>query len=222
MKVYAQYFELNGLKYRLNTILQLGDSFAHIGNIILANPGSSKPVRKIDEISKESIKTFFGSSFKGRKFNDLNWHEFSVDTTMRVVEKIFNGSYITNEPLQLNGIVQLFNAFNIANPNLSETLASIPKDDNPYIITPNIADFIADKPTYIGFPDDVLYHQDDYIRKIPQNIFESMPSKIKEFYENDIEKTFYHPMYISRAYRRRENIKNDLKRFFKTVKDFKQ
>lgn len=220
MKVYAQYFEFNRLKYRLNTILQFGDSFAHIGNIILANPGSSKPVGNIDEISKDSIKTFF-DSFKGRNFNDLNWHEFSVDTTMRVVEKIFNGSYVTDEPLQLNGVVQLFNVFNIANPNLGETLASIPKDDNPYIITLDIADFIADKPTYIGFPHDVLYHQDDHIRKFPQNIFESMPPKIKKFYENDIEKTFYHPMYISRAYRK-ENIQNDLKRFFKTINDFKQ
>ncbi len=87
MKVYAQYFEFNRLKYRLNTILQFGDSFAHIGNIILANPGSSKPVGNIDEISKDSIKTFF-NSFKGRKFNDLNWYKFSVDTTMQVIEKI--------------------------------------------------------------------------------------------------------------------------------------
>ena len=220
MKVYAQYFEFNGLKYRLNTILQFGNSCTHIGNIILANPGSSKPVRNIDEISKESIKTFF-DSFEGRKFSDFNWYEFSVDTTMRVVEKIFSGSYITDKPLQLNGIVQLCNAFNIANPNLDETLNNIPRDSNPYIITPNIADFIADKPTYIGFSHDVLYHKYDYIRKVPQNIFESMPSKIKKFYENNIEKTFYHPMYISRTYRHKESIKNDLKRFFKIVNNFK-
>jgi hypothetical protein len=215
VKVYAQYFEFNGLKYRLNTILQFGNSFTHIGNIILANPGSSKPAGNIDEISKESIKTFF-DSFEGRKFNDLNWYEFSVDTTMRVVEKIFNGSYITDKPLQLNGVVQLFNAFNIANPNLDETLANIPKDGNPYITTPDIANFTGDKPTYIGLSHKILHHRDDYIKKISQDIFKSLPSKVKEFYQDDIEKTFYHPMYLSRAYHK-ENIQNSLKRFFKAL-----
>jgi len=215
VKVYAQYFEFNGLKYRLNTILQFGNSFTHIGNIILANPGSSKPVRNIDEISKESIKTFF-DSFEGRKFSDFNWYEFSVDTTMRVVEKIFNGSYITDKPLQLNGVVQLFNAFNIANPNLDETLANIPKDGNPYITTPDIANFTGDKPTYIGLSHKILHHRDDYIKKISQDIFKSLPSKVKEFYQDDIEKTFYHPMYLSRAYHK-ENIQNSLKRFFKAL-----
>ena len=41
MKVYAEYFEENGLKYRKNTLLQFGNSLDVIGNIVLANPGSA-------------------------------------------------------------------------------------------------------------------------------------------------------------------------------------
>lgn len=41
MKVYAEYFEEKGSTFRTNTILQFGDSWNLIGNIVLANPGSA-------------------------------------------------------------------------------------------------------------------------------------------------------------------------------------
>lgn len=47
MKVYAQYFELEGISYRLNTILQFGDSWELLGNVVLANPGSAEPIKEI-------------------------------------------------------------------------------------------------------------------------------------------------------------------------------
>jgi hypothetical protein len=40
MKTYAEYFEEDGLSFRTNTILQFGNSWDLIGNIVLANPGS--------------------------------------------------------------------------------------------------------------------------------------------------------------------------------------
>lgn len=39
MKVYAEYFEEDGLLYRRNTLLQFGDSWDLIGSAVLANPG---------------------------------------------------------------------------------------------------------------------------------------------------------------------------------------
>ena len=48
MNVYAEYIEENELSFRTNTILQFGDSWELIGNIVLANPGSATPVEKID------------------------------------------------------------------------------------------------------------------------------------------------------------------------------
>ena len=48
MKVYAQYFELEGISYRLNKILQFGDSWELLGNVVLANPGSAEPIKEID------------------------------------------------------------------------------------------------------------------------------------------------------------------------------
>ena len=40
MKVYARYFSENRLNFRLNTVLQFGDSRNIIGASVLINPGN--------------------------------------------------------------------------------------------------------------------------------------------------------------------------------------
>ena len=55
----TQYIEEDGLEYRLNTILQFGDSWNLIGNIVLANPGSAKPQKKITINELINLNYFF-------------------------------------------------------------------------------------------------------------------------------------------------------------------
>jgi hypothetical protein len=119
MKVYAEYFKDVGLSFRRNTILQFGEGWDLIGNVVLANPGSAKPLGRISEESTSKLDKFYKKYRNGNAFKVDNWFEFSVDPTMGFVEKIFNGSYV-DKSIELNGVVQLFNTFNIKNQNLQE------------------------------------------------------------------------------------------------------
>ena len=48
---------------------------------------------------------------------------------MGFVEKIFNGGYVERN-IELNGIVQLFNTFNIKNQNLQKAVVQIGVNSN--------------------------------------------------------------------------------------------
>ena len=48
---------------------------------------------------------------------------------MQRIEKIFNGWYINPDEIKkLNGVIQLFNIFNVKNQNLSESIEKLPPD----------------------------------------------------------------------------------------------
>ena len=200
MKVYAQYFELEGISYRLNTILQFGDSWELLGNVVLANPGSSEPLRSIDENIANQLEIFY-NSFDDRIFENKNWYEFSDDATMQRIEKIFNGWYVDSEGiLSLNGVIQLFNTFNVKNQNLSESIQKLPPE-NDILFSFGIEKYFNEKPTYFGFSNDVLY--DDRLRPIAENIFNNSSDAVKKIYNSEFEKnSFYHPTFINRSYKR--------------------
>lgn len=220
MKVYAQYFQLEGISYRLNTILQFGDSWELLGNVILANPGSAEPIKKIDDIKIQQLQDFY-RNFENRNFDITNWYEFSDDATMQRIEKIFNGWYINPDEIKkLNGVIQLFNTFNVKNQNLSESIEKLPPD-NDILFSLGIEKYFNDKPTYFGFSNDVLY--DDRLRPIAENIFNNSSSIVKTAYNKEFDKnSFYHPTFINRSYKRdffQKYMENVLKPFQKFIKE---
>ena len=112
MKVYAEFIEDNGLLFRTKTLLQFGDSWELIGSIVMKNPGSAKPGNPLSENSKIQI-----SNFLGEEQDFRNWSETNNDPTMKRIAPIFNGNYVRKN-LPLNGIVQIFNLFNICEPKI--------------------------------------------------------------------------------------------------------
>jgi hypothetical protein len=219
MKVYAQYFELDGISYRLNTILQFGDSWELLGNVVLANPGSAEPIKEIDDTKINQLQSFY-KNFENRNFDGKNWYEFNDDATMQRIEKVFNGWYVnSSDTIELNGVIQLFNTFNVKNQNLTESIEKLPPD-NDILFSLGIEKYFNDKPTYFGFSNDVLY--DDRLRFIAENIFNNSSSIVKTVYNKEFDKnSFYHPTFINRSYKRdffynyKENVLKPFKELIK-------
>lgn len=219
MKVYAQYFELDGISYRLNTILQFGDSWELLGNVVLANPGSAEPIKEIDATKINQLQSFY-KNFENRNFDGKNWYEFNDDATMQRIEKVFNGWYVnSSDTIELNGVIQLFNTFNVKNQNLTESIEKLPPD-NDILFSLGIEKYFNDKPTYFGFSNDVLY--DDRLRLIAENIFDNSSSIVKTVYNKEFDKnSFYHPTFINRSYKRdffynyKENVLKPFKELIK-------
>lgn len=219
MKVYAQYFELDGISYRLNTILQFGDSWELLGNVVLANPGSAEPIKEIDATKINQLQSFY-KNFENRNFDGKNWYEFNDDATMQRIEKVFNGWYVnSSDTIELNGVIQLFNTFNVKNQNLTESIEKLPPD-NDILFSLGIEKYFNDKPTYFGFSNDVLY--DDRLRLISENIFNNSSSIVKTVYNKEFDKnSFYHPTFINRSYKRdffynyKENVLKPFKELIK-------
>lgn len=196
MKVYAEYFEDNNLKFRTSTLLQFGDSWNLIGNIVLANPGSAEPVEDIDEVSEENLKFFYNNYRDKNDFKNGNWYEFAPDQTMHRIEKLFNGEYL-NKPTNLNGVIQLFNTFNIKNQYLEEAVKQIDIKSH-LLFSIGIEKYFHDKPTYFGFSKEVL--NNEILKPIAKSIFDNSSSIVKKIYKQNFDdNSFYHPSYINRA-----------------------
>ena len=196
MKVYAEYFTENGISFRTNTLLQFGDSWELIGNIVLANPGSAQPQDVLSESEQKSLEKFYKDYKNEILLNLSNWHKFSVDPTMQRIEKIFNGAYI-GQSRKLNGVIQLFNTFNIKNQNLEEAISQIGVNSSK-LFSKGIEKYFQDKTTYFGFGKDIT--QNDILRAVAEDIFNNSSQKVKSIYKNDFsENSFYHPTYINRA-----------------------
>lgn len=197
MKVYAEYIEKDGLFFRRNTLLQFGNSWDLIGNVVLANPGSADPINEASDEALASISKFYIDYRNGEHLLTKNWHEFTPDSTMCFVEKIFSGWYI-GKNIKLDGVLQLFNTFNIKNKNLQEAVTQI-KISSDLLFSNEIYNYFNDKPTYFGFSNDVI--NDEILCKVAMHIFENSSDEVRSIYNSDFTKnSFYHPMYVNRAY----------------------
>lgn len=197
MKVYAEYFEECGLTFRRNTLLQFGDSWELIGNVVLANPGSADPLMKASGKELTSLSRFYDVNREPGSFESINWYEFTPDSTMRLVEKIFNGWYV-DRAVQLNGVIQLFNTFNIKDQDLTNAVKKI-GIGSEFLFSRNVHKYFHDKPTYFGFSQQVI--DDDILNDVAANIFNKSSSVVRSVYQNCFsDNPFYHPMYINRAY----------------------
>lgn len=196
MKVFAEYFTENNLTYRTNTILQFGDSWDLIGNIVLANPGSAEPIKGIEKSSEYNLENFYKNYKDINYFKIENWHEFAPDQTMHRIKKIFSGQYVGKNK-DLNGVIQLFNTFNIKNQYLDEAIKQIDVKSN-LLFSNGIEKYFHNKPTYFGFSNDVL--NNNTLNSIAKNIFENSSDEVKKIYKPVFEENkFYHPSYINRA-----------------------
>ena len=196
MRVYAEYFEENNLKFRTNTILQFGNSWDLIGNIVLANPGSAEPIKKLDKESENNLIQFYQQYKKANDFKIEKWYEFAPDQTMHRIKKIFNGEYI-GMVSELNGIIQLFNTFNIKNQYLEEAI-KLTDIDSSQLFSIGIEKYFCDKPTYFGFSKEVL--EKESLKQVAKNIFDNSSDIVKTIYNPCFEDNkFYHPTYINRA-----------------------
>lgn len=192
MKVYAHYLsskESNDeFQYRWRTLLQFGNSWNIIGSIVMKNPGSASPQNIISE--EETLNQL--SRFDESKHP---WYVFSVDNTMTLIEKLFT---IKNDGKPLEGVIQIFNLFNIRNADLAQALKDGKHTKESVYST--IEDDIAamrtvSAPVYIGWGG--LGNIPEFKEKANQ-YFSFIKNELKQDYLwDDFQRNpFYHPQYL--------------------------
>ena len=203
MKVYAEFIDDNGLLFRTKTLLQFGDSWDLIGSIVMKNPGSAKPEKKIDEEKTKDI-----SNFYGKEMDFINWFVSDGDSTMRDIKPIFNGSYLNNN-FELNGIIQIFNLFNICSKDVDFAYKKGNETQSNYLL-PNVDEMILNfknKPVYIGFGNFYTNKKSkhiDFLKNSAVKIFEFIKNSDFDYLEEDFlidehyyhKNHFYHPQYL--------------------------
>lgn len=212
MKVYARYFEENGLEFRRDTILQFGNRWDLIGSIILINPGSATPLNT--SIQPDALMKLLSIS---QTSDSESWKEFSIDPTMRQIDKLFRGQYIGYDR-PLNGVIQLFNLFNLRNQNLSQALELFKSISNFNIVSiENDIKKIGKKPVYLGWGSSGK----NELRNIAKKVFEILP-KQPYLYDRFEDNSFYHPQYLQRSYKTNGISVKILHDFYNQNKEYKR
>lgn len=209
MKVYAEFIEDDGLLFRTKTLLQFGDSWDLIGSIVMKNPGSSKPKSNIDIETSVKLQEFYKTNI-----NVENWRVANNDPTMRDISAIFNGSYVGRN-VELNGIIQIFNLFNICDQNVSSAYKKANTTSSEFLL-PNIEGMILEfqnKPVYIGFSDfytNKTSKHFDFLLDSAIKIFEHVKNGKFDYLNDDQivdnhyyrNNFFYHPQYLNKSSKR--------------------
>jgi len=126
MKCYARWIKDKENFYRDQTILQFGESWELIANIILLNPGSAVPK------SDDSVDDFLASKnlpyFVKSDYNQ-NYYEFTIDPLMRNIINCFKNKYD-------DGVIKIYNLFNLKNQDSKKALLEYQQNThNPYMHT---------------------------------------------------------------------------------------
>ncbi len=197
MKVYAEFIEEDGLQYRTKTLLQLGDSWDLIGSIMMKNPGSAFPNRPIDDNEEAYISKFYNSEIDRK-----NWFEFKPDMTMHKIKPIFSGAYVGQQK-ELNGVIQIFNLFNIREKNIS-IAKDLANNSSSKFLFPDINETInmaSSKPIYLGFHWEYVKKENDNsnykmnVNRIANEIFNYVKNSKFMYMKNDIIDNFmFHPL----------------------------
>jgi hypothetical protein len=206
MKVYAEFIEENGIEYRTKTILQFGNSWNLIGSIVMKNPGSAFPKNEIsiEDWNKVAENELVSNSLQ------TNWFEFQPDPTMGQVERVFNGYYTGNQ-IELNGVIQVFNLFNIRHQkiNVAKQLASQSNSMHLFPQVNVVIDSFKNKPVFLGFGWEYL----NINRSFAESMFEYVKASDFMYLKRDmIDNFFYHPGYINTSYSK-EVVNETLKSF---------
>lgn len=215
MKIYAEFINDESLMFRTRTLIQFGDSWDLIGSIIMKNPGSAKPGNKIDSKISDSL-----SKFYNEKINFEDWYVSNGDPTMRDIAPIFNGNYV-NKDIELKGVIQIFNLFNICSPNVDFAYKNGNKTQSIYLL-PNIDEMILDfrnKPVYLGFYNFYTNKKSNhysFLQESANKIFEFVKASNFNYFqfEDIIDNAFYHPQFLNKP-TKREKYLQTLEKFAK-------
>ena len=182
--------------YRDGTILQYGNDWNLLGNVILLNPGSAEPVdeKPINEYLKE-----YNPYFE----NDGKYFAFSIDPLMSCLISLFRQKYPDG------GTIRIYNLFNLKNAKSKDALETFAKiSENKYIFTPIEKVDFHNKLVIVATGKNVYTHPKleeqlrRYIAKAPENKLYTILKKDNSTFV--IEKVFpnkfgliesYHPSY---------------------------
>ena len=151
MKVFTHYTKLgstsDGIRWR--TILKFGNSWEVKGSVVMKNPGAANFKRPDHAAinSPEELKQL--SVFDDGELR-ADWYEFSSDSTMECIGRLFSEYYATKGEL-LEGVIQIFNLFYLREANLITALNKVSQ-----LNLANMADYDVQHltfPVYLGFAD---------------------------------------------------------------------
>lgn len=206
MKVYTHYLCENDIEYRWRTILQIGDSWEVRGTIFMKNPGSSKKNKPIkDQCLLEKL-----SKFDNKISPSSKWYEFSVDNTMSCVKELFE-EYYHEQPITMDGVIQIFNLFNIRDAKVGKAIDKSNGDvieELAYTTDVDIKQIVP--PVYIGWGD--LWNNPKHCenaKKIFSAVYNIAPYLCDDIHDNK----FYHPQYLLYYGRNRKDCIIELNRF---------
>lgn len=146
MKCYARWTEDKDENnfYRDQTILQFGDSWDLIANIVLLNPGSASPkndTQMNDYLSDKKLPYFIEAN------EDQNYYEFGLDRLMQDTLKCFSGKYDS-------GVIKIYNLFNLKNQNSNDAIEEYNQYKNsPFMSTDTAEIKYENKPVIIATGD---------------------------------------------------------------------
>lgn len=196
MKVFAHYLgtdtqwnqSIDGFQYRWRTILQFGKAWDIIGSVIMKNPGSAKPLQ--DNITEEELNALSCFDKSGNQ-----WYRFTADNTMHLIEKLF---IERNSGKPLDGVVQIFNLFNIRNADLDKALKNCVSAKETVISTIyNDIEAIrqCSSPIYIGWGTLGL---DPRFKEQAKIVFQFVRNEMNQNYlfPKYEDNRFYHPQYL--------------------------
>lgn len=127
--------------YRDQTILQFGDSWELVANLVLLNPGSATPLNEIDQsgLLRSKFLPFFVEPESGERYV-----EFSIDRLMRDVLGLFSKHFD-------GGTIRLFNLFNLKNQYSAQVIQqSQEHDHHKKMFSPNSEIRYCDAPVIIA------------------------------------------------------------------------
>lgn len=212
LKVFAEYQQDGKYRYRIKTLLQINGGTELLGSAVLINPGSAEPEN--DQFDKQIIQQFYKSNHNIKIRNLDQWHEFSVDPTMKQLVKLFNGSYTKHKPIELKGIIQLFNCTYIMSPDLKLAEELYCEAENKFEFNEQV--YFKNKPVYFGWGKTGKY---GFVMGVAQKIFDKNKSDYKKIYDEEFDvNPFYHPRYVHIAHTKNEAVKKLANGFFEWVK----
>jgi len=206
MKAYAELVEENDISYRKITVLQFGDSWDLIGSAVLKNPGSANPLKLVDK------NIFDNLLLLNDQFERAKCHEFSIDSSMVCIEKIFKGYYIGENNI-LNGVILLFNLYYIKDQHIVNARKLITSNDsfNLFPSAEKIIPLFKNRPVFLGWRFEYLRYNKSFAEKI----FEFVSASSFMYLKRDmIDNNFYHPLYIQMHYKTNEEITKTLRLFY--------
>ncbi|SFQ00697.1 hypothetical protein [Hydrogenimonas thermophila] len=128
MVAYARWCEESGNFFRDQTILQFGNEWNLIANIVLLNPGSAEP--KSDKIINDFLVSKNLPYLEKPTF-EQNYYEFKLDPLMRNLLNCFSKKYS-------GGVIKIYNLFNLKNSNSNDAVNMLDSLDSKYLFNDNV------------------------------------------------------------------------------------